>query len=198
MPVSAPEAVSIAARPGVALGRFAADIVEVGAYRGRAQELAAVARAQGVTLPQFGRMSAQPSCLSLCVRPQRWLLLTPPAAPGAAAAGWQRHCAAAGAAVDLSSGLAAAYLDGPAMRDALARGCRLDLDPEVFAAGHAAATIVAQVSIILAALGPGLLLLTPATTAAHLIDWLESAARALGPLSHTNPSLADLIGRTQQ
>jgi sarcosine oxidase subunit gamma len=190
MPVSAPEAVKF--------GRCAADIVEVGAYRGRAHELAGVARAQGVILPKFGRIAAGLSCLSLCVRPERWLLLTPPAAPGAAAADWQRHCAAVGAAVDLSSGLAAGYLEGPAMREVLARGCRLDLDPDVFPAGHVAATIVAQVSIILAALGPGLLLLTPATTAMHLIDWLESAARSLGPLSHTNPSLADLIGRANQ
>jgi sarcosine oxidase subunit gamma len=174
------------------------DIVEVGAYRGRAHELAGIAHAQGVTLPKFGRIAAGPERLSLCVRPERWLLLTPPAAPGAAAADWHRHCAGAGAAVDLSSGLAAAYLEGPAMRDVLARGCRLDLDPGVFPAGHAAATIVAQVSIILAALGPGLLLLTPATTAMHLGEWLESAARALGPLSHTNPSLADLIGRAHQ
>src|SRR5580658_5023833 len=189
MPVSAPELV---------IGRFAADIVKVGAYRGRAPELAAVARAQGVTLPTFGRIAAGVSGLSLCVRPERWLLLSPPAAPGAAAADWQRHCAGVGAAVDLSSSLAVGYLEGPALRDVLARGCRLDLDPDVFPAGYAAATIVAQVSIMLAALGPGFLLLTPATTAMHLIDWLESAARALGPLSHTNPSLADLIGRAHR
>jgi sarcosine oxidase, subunit gamma len=198
MPVSAPEAASIAARPGVELGRIGADIVEVGAYRGRAAELAGIARAQGVTLPTFGRIAAGVSSLSLCVRPQRWLLLTPPAAPGAAAADWHRHCAGAGAAVDLSSGLAAGYLQGPALREVLARGCRLDLDADVFPPGHAVATIVAQVSIILAALGPGLLLLTPATTAMHLNEWLESAARSLGPLAHTNPSLADLIGRAHR
>jgi heterotetrameric sarcosine oxidase gamma subunit len=188
--VSAPDAVSI--------GRCAVDIVEVGAHRGRAHELAGIARMQGVTLPKFGRIAAHPSSLSLCVRPERWLLLTPPAAPGAAAADWHRHCAGAGAAVDVSSGLAAGYLEGPAMRDVLARGCRLDLDPGVFPAGHAAATVMAQVSIILAALGPGFLLLTPATTAMHLSEWLESAARALGPLSHTNPSFADLIGRAHK
>ena len=196
--MSAPEAASIAGRPGVELGRIAVDIVEVGAYRGRASELAGIARAQGVSLPRFGRIVAGVSCLSLCVRPQRWLLLTPPAVPGAAAADWQRHCAGTGAAVDLSSGLAAGYLEGPALRDVLARGCRLDLDPGVFPAGHAAATIVAQVSLILAALGPGLLLLTPATTAMHLNEWLESAARALGPLAHTSPSLDDLIGRAHR
>jgi heterotetrameric sarcosine oxidase gamma subunit len=196
--VSAPDAVAMADRPGVKLGRCAVDIVEVGAHRGRAQQLAEVAHAQGVTLPKFGRIAVGPVRLSLCVRPERWLLLTPPAAPGAAAADWQRHCTGVGAAIDLSSGLAAAYLEGPAMRDVLVRGCRLDLDPGVFPAGHAAATIVAQVSIILAALGPGILLLTPATTAMHLGEWLESAARSLGPLSHTNPSLADLIGRAHQ
>jgi len=184
--------------PDLMIGRCAVDIVEVGAHRGRAHELAAIAREQGVTLPEFGRSAAHPARLSLCVRPERWLLLTPRAAPGAAAANWQRHVAGAGAAVDLSSGLAAIYLRGPAVRAVLARGCRLDLDPGVFVAGYAAATMVAQVSIILAALGPGYLLLTPATTAVHLNEWLESAARAFGPLSHTHPSLADLIGRELQ
>ena len=188
--MSAPESAS--------LGRCCVDIVDVAAYRGRAQQLSDAARAHGVTLPTFGRIAAGHSRLTLCVRPERWLLLTPPAAAGAAAADWQRHCAGAGAAVDLSSGLAVLYLEGPAMREMLARGCRLDLDPAMFPRGHAAATIVAQVSIILAALGPGLMLLTPATTAMHLNEWLESAARGFGPLAHTNLSMADLIGRAQQ
>jgi heterotetrameric sarcosine oxidase gamma subunit len=189
MSVSAPE---------LLIGRCSVDIVELGAYRGRAQELAQIARAQDVTLPQFGRIATQRSGLSLCVRPGRWLLLTPRAAPGAAAADWHGRCAGVGAAVDLSSGLAASYLQGPSLRDALARGCRLDLDPNVFAPGQAAATLIAQVSVILAALGPGLLLLTPATTALHFSEWLESAARSLGPLAHTNSNLADLLGRAHQ
>jgi heterotetrameric sarcosine oxidase gamma subunit len=185
--VSAPE--------GLVIGRCALDIVEIGAWRGRARELAGRARARGVPLPEFGQIATASDRMSVCVRPERWLLLTPPAAPGAAAVEWLSTCAGVGAAIDLSSGLAALYVEGAAMCKMLARGCRLDLDPGMFPAGRTAATVVAQVSVILVALRSGLLLLTPATTARHLREWLESAAYAFGPLSHTMPSLADLIGR---
>jgi sarcosine oxidase, subunit gamma len=185
----------VSAPKGLGIGRCAFDIVEIGAWRGRAHELSDVAGAQGVPLPEFGESAATPDHLVVCVRPERWLLLAQPAAPGAAAAHWQAACAGAGAAIDLSSGLAALHVQGPAACDLLARGCRLDLGPGMFPAGRAAATIVAQVSIILVALRSGMLLLTPGTTARHLHEWLESAARAFGPLSHTTPSLVDLIGR---
>jgi sarcosine oxidase subunit gamma len=78
--------------------------------------------------------------------------------------------------VDLSSGLAAMWLEGPACREALARGCRLDLHPSAFPSGHAAATIMAQVAVILVALSSGVLLLTPATTSRHFSEWLAHAA----------------------
>jgi heterotetrameric sarcosine oxidase gamma subunit len=185
----------VSAPKGLCIGRCAVDLVEIGAWRGRARELSLAAGAHGVTLPQFGQSAATPDRLVVCVRPERWLLLEQPAAPGAAAAQWQTACAGAGAAIDLSSALAALHVQGPATCDLLARGCRLDLGPGMFPAGRAAATIVAQVSIILVALRSGLLLLTPATTARHLHEWLESAARAFGPLSHRTPSLVDLIGR---
>jgi sarcosine oxidase subunit gamma len=185
----------VSASNGIGIGRCAFDIVEIGAWRGRAPELSAAAGAQGVPLPEFGQSAATPNHLVMCVRPERWLLLAEPAVPGAAAAHWQAACAGAGAAIDLSSGLSALRVEGSATRDLMARGCRLDLGPGMFPAGRAAATIAAQVSIILVALRSGLLLLTPATTARHLHEWLESTARAFGPLSHTTPSLADLIGR---
>lgn len=153
------------------------DIVEIAALRGRAKQLVSIAAARGVRLSEFGRAESGTGHIVLSVRPERWLLLSRPAPPGLAMQGWQSACASVAVAIDLSSALSAFQITGPAIRDVLARGCRLDLDPEVFPVGYAAATIMAQVSVILVNLESGVLLLTPSTTARHFHEWLLSAAR---------------------
>jgi len=95
--------------------------------------------------------------------------------------------------VDLSSGLAVLQLCGPEARAVLARSCRLDLDPKHFPAGHAAATIVAQVSTMIVALPRGLLLLTPSTTARHFCEWLLAAGRPFGIGPPCEISLSELL-----
>lgn len=165
---------------GVELETCQTDIVEIAALRGRAGELQTIACNRGLPLPALGRATITADQLALGVRPERWLVLSPPAAPGASAQLWQGACAGAGVAVDLSSGLTALQLSGPAARDVLARGCRLDLDPGAFPVNAAAATIMVQVSVILAALPSGLLLLTPASTAQHMRGWLAATAKPFG------------------
>ena len=166
--------------PGVRLGICISDVVELAARRGRGADLAEIAAGRGVRLPALGRAWLAADQLAIAVRPERWLLLSPPASPGAHAEAWREACAGAAAAVDLSSGLTALFLAGPALREVLARGCRLDLHPRVFPPGHAAATLVAQVSVLLAATRAGLLLLTPATTARHFCEWLACSAAPFG------------------
>ncbi|MDE2349628.1 MAG: hypothetical protein KGL92_14085, partial [Gammaproteobacteria bacterium] len=124
----------------------------------------------GAALPPFGRVAAAAGGLILCVRPGRWLAL------GAATA----VAANGNAVVDLSSALCGFHVAGPRVREALARSCRLDLDPREFPADGAARTIIAQVSAIVAALPSGLLLLTPSTTARHFHEWIAGAARPFG------------------
>jgi heterotetrameric sarcosine oxidase gamma subunit len=164
------------------------DIVEIAALRGRARELERLAHERGVLLAAPGRAVLAADQLSLCVRPQRWLLLSPPGSPGASAAIWQAACAGVGTAVDLSCALSALQLDGPAAREVLVRGCRLDLEPQAFPLGHAAATIMAQVSVILAALPSGLLLLTPSSTGRHFRQWLTATAKPFGLMPPSGPA----------
>jgi sarcosine oxidase subunit gamma len=128
------------------------------------------------------------------VRPERWLLLSAPAAPAAAAHTWQSLCSGQAAVVELSSALSALLLGGVAARTVLTRGCRLDLDPEVFPPGHAAATIMAQVSVIVAALPAGVLLLTPASTARHFREWLTAVAAPFALAPYTEMSFPELCG----
>jgi heterotetrameric sarcosine oxidase gamma subunit len=178
----------VPATEGVGLGSCMTDIVEIATLRGRAPNFNTIANRQGLRLPEFGRVLASPEQIALSVRPDRWLLLSPPGPPGASAETWQAACAGCAVAVDLSSGLVAFHLEGPAVHEVLARGCRLDLDPEVFPAGSAAATVMAQVSVAVMALSSGVLLLTPATTARHFYEWLASAAKPFGFVAkHTLP-----------
>jgi heterotetrameric sarcosine oxidase gamma subunit len=195
--VSAPEA-GPAAAAGLRLGGCAADIVEIAALRARSAELERLAGERGRPLPGFGRALAGVDQLTLCVRPGRYLLVSAPAAAGASAALWQRACAGCATAVDLSSGLAALHLAGPAAREVLARGCSLDLDPAAFAPGAAAATIIAQVSGILAAVSSGLLLLTPLSTAAHLRAWLGASAQPFGFMPRPDVTVAALLSGDQR
>lgn len=84
--------------------------------------------------------------------------------------------------LDRSSALVPLIVAGPAAREALARLCRLDLDPRRFPVGHAATTVMAQVGVTIARLhaAPVFLLLTPPTTARHLRTALGHAAHSFG------------------
>lgn len=192
----APEtAVSGVAPAGLQLCTCTARIVELAAHRGRERELKTIAADRGWSLPPLGQAVITSSQLSLSVRPGRWLLLTAPEAGDGGVATWEAACDGAGSAVEFSSGLVPLHLSGPAARDVLARSCRLDLHPQHFATGRAAATIMAQVATIIVALPRGLLILTPASTARHFGEWLEASARPFGLTPPSNVGLAALLGR---
>jgi heterotetrameric sarcosine oxidase gamma subunit len=185
--VSGPEA-------GIALASCPADIVELAAFREQAFDLERLAAGRNRTLPGTGAVVARSGRLTLSVRPERWLLLAAPAAPGESAAHWQEANGGHGAVIDLSSALVAFLLSGPAVSEMLARACRLDLEANAFPAGTAAATIMVQVPAILAQLTPGMLLLTPATTAQHLHEWLVETSRPFGLALARDVTVSELCG----
>ncbi len=202
--MSAPDPVTASVSPGMTLATVAVDILELGAYGGRAPDLAALASSRGITLPAFGRSTVpHASTRVLGVRPDRWLMLTSPApempvaqrcaAASAHAQSWGAATAGIGTAVDLSAGLTALHLGGSALREVLARACRLDLDAAMFPRGAAAATQMVQVSVILVALPSAMLLLTPSTTARHVREWLAATAQPFGFAPRATLGLADII-----
>lgn len=178
---------------GVRLSVCTAHILELTALRGRTADLERLAAARGVPLAAPGHIAVRPRGLTLSVRPGRWLLLTAPAAGGAGTTSWQ-EAARYAAVVDLSSAYAAWLLCGSAVRDMLARACRLDLAAEAFPEGHAAATIMVQVSVILAALGEAMLFLTPATTARHMHEWLVTTSQPFGLVLAPETAVTDVCG----
>jgi len=146
----------------------------------------------GGTLPACGQVALRRDGVALAVRPGRWMVLSAPAAAGVAAAGWQSAVGHTAAVVELSSALTALHLGGRGVRQMLARGCRLDLDPGVFAPGVAAATLIAQVSVTLAALRDGLLLLTPTSTAQYFEEWLASTGQPFALTRQPGVTVASL------
>lgn len=191
--MSAPErAAPLPATGGLKLAAFSADIIEVSAYVAGAAD--ARRRVAGIDLPACGRLTRAAQQLVLSVRPGRWLMLSAPQAPGLAARAWVAACADQGAVVDLSSALTPLLFTGARVREVLARGCRLDLAGAALQEGRAAATVMAQVAVILAVLPPGMLVLTPSSTARHLREWLIATARPFGIAPEVDVSFSDVCG----
>ncbi len=177
--MSAPDAPAPA---GVAFCPWAAEVIEVAALRQGAAAAENFGASIGEALPGFGQMRGGSSSLALCVRPARWLLLAPLSAapPGTRAQRWRAALAQTAAVTELSSALTAFIACGADLEEMLARGCRLDLHRRVFPPGSAAATVMVQVPVVLAALPRGMLLLTPSSTAQHFAEWLVTVARPFG------------------
>jgi heterotetrameric sarcosine oxidase gamma subunit len=184
----------VGSAPEMRIGVCDAGLVELAALRGQEERLSGLLGAGGINLPACGRAARHDGALVIAVRPARWLLLEAPSAPGAGAAAWREACCGAAAVIDLSAALQGLHVEGTMAREALTRGCRLDLDPQVFPAGHAAATIIAQVPAILAALPSGMLILTPASTARYLREWLAAVARPFGLAPADDVTVAALTG----
>lgn len=194
--MSAPEAVASGRGAALELRECAVDIVEIAPLRSEAGELQRLLERQGSSLPAVGHLTADPHRWVLCVRPQRWLLLERRRESAMSAARWQSDCAGIGTAVDLTSALSVLDIAGPAAREVLARGCRLDLDPGSFTAGSAARTLMAQVPVILGAHAAGVLLLTPSTTAQHFREWLVTTAEPFGLDPRADLATFDPLGQS--
>jgi heterotetrameric sarcosine oxidase gamma subunit len=193
--VSAPDPSGVpGATAGLTWASLPADIIELAALRNRIHVLRALGARRGLNLPELGRIITVRETAVLCTRPDRWLILTAPAPPGAALALWSEACAGCAAAVELSSAITVLHLAGPAVREVLARGCRLDLHDDAFASGSVASIHMAQVPVTLAALPAGWLLLTPSTTARHFRDWLSATAGPFGLAPRTGATVATLSG----
>jgi sarcosine oxidase subunit gamma len=190
--VSVPE--SAAAPAGLTCAVLPADIIELAALRDRTHVLRALGARRGLNFLECGRIASVRETVVLCTRPERWLVLTAPGVPGAALSLWRDACAGCAAPVELSCAFTTLYLAGAAVREVLARGCRLDLHGDAFASGRAASTHMAQVPVTLAALPAGWLLLTPSTTARHFREWLTVTARPFGFASRTGVTVTTLSG----
>ena len=130
------------------------------------------ARVLGVALPRQPNTSASAERVrALWLGPDEWLIVSdasiaPTRTPGVTLT-----------FTDVSHGRAAVRLSGPRVRDALAKGCALDLDPRYFAVGACAQTAIARINIVLDHVAADVFdLYCPRSYAGSLWHWLNEAA----------------------
>ena len=193
--MSAPEPVSQLTahmRPG----RFGADgstpvllserrlaIAQVMGRKGQNLALqAAVNPALGLDLPRAGESAAKDATTAIWIAPDTWLVLREASPGDALARELMAACGDAASIVDQSSGKSVVRLSGARARDVLAKGCRIDLHPRVFAPGKSAVTPIVHIHAVLMQVdaAPTFDLIVPSTLARDFVEWLCLSAAEFG------------------
>ncbi len=129
----------------------------------------------GVPLPAEPNTYARDGdLLVLWLGPDEWLVLAPPDTDDLERR-LRSDLPPGGAVIDVSAQRTALRLSGSAVRDVLARGCALDLHPQVLT-GRCAQTMVARTQAILIDEAGEFLVLVRSSFAGYLGDWLLDAA----------------------
>ena len=192
--MSAPEPVHPLA--GVARGRHGAagdaplrvsfparDIVQVMVRRGQDAALAAAMRtAFGIDAPGPGHTASGSGVTAIWIQPGQWLLTAPRTTEGALAARAAEAFAACAAIADQSHGRTTIAVSGASAREALSRGCRIDLHPRAFGPGRAASTPIAQIGCLVhqTDAAPSFELTVFSTLAEPFLHWLLEAGAPFG------------------
>jgi heterotetrameric sarcosine oxidase gamma subunit len=150
----------------------ALDLVQIGVRRGAAAEFAA---ALGCTPPMPGQVSRAIGCDMLWLQPGTYLLAAPRGAMPSLDA-----LAPFAALVEQSDGRSAFTLSGPRAREVLAKGCRLDFHPRVFAPGRAAGAIFAHVNAVIQQTSdqPEFRIIVLSSFARHIAEFLAHATQS--------------------
>lgn len=167
----------------VRIGRVACTLVQVMARRDNAAALAeALQTVFSLTLPPPGRAASAGALRALWMQPQGWLIQAPADADAGLLEGLARACVGMASVVDQSDGRAVFSLAGGQARGVLARLCRLDLHPRVFAVGQVAATPLGGLAALLhqTGAGPEYQLIVAASYARAFGRMLATAAAPLG------------------
>jgi sarcosine oxidase subunit gamma len=91
-------------------------------------------------------------------------------------------CGDAASVADQSSGKCVLRISGERARDVLAKGCRIDLHPRIFAPGRSAVTPIAHTHTVLMQVdaAPTFDLIVPSTLARDFVEWLGLSAAEFG------------------
>ncbi len=141
------------------------------------------AKVLGVKLPDTPNTWVAAGDYTVCwLGPEEWLLLTPAAGEGDLITALRGALTAEHTAViDVTGGHAVITLNGPAVRDILAKGCTLDLHRKVFAAGCCAQTVLAKAGVLLVARADDAVdVVVRRSFSDYLWRWLVDAAEGVG------------------
>lgn len=137
-----------------------------------------VEQALGTELPTSAGTTAEGGDVTvLWLGPDEWLVTGPPDTAEALTDRLNEALAGDhGAVVDTSAQRTGVRLTGTHVREVLAQGCSLDLDPSAFGPGRCAQTLLAKAQVVLVAERDGVLVLVRSSFAGHLATWLLDAA----------------------
>ena len=171
------------ASPGAVVSELPAPgLALVTARMGRSADLIAAAEAAfGIAPPTTPRRVESAALAFVWSGPDRWLAHRASEPPGGMEA-LLAPLAAQAAVVDQSHARTLLRISGPRVRDALAKGVALDLDPRAFRPGDAAMTGVAHIAVQLWQTdeAPTYVLSVARSLARSFWSWLEASAAEYG------------------
>lgn len=152
-------------------------IIRVQSWAGEALVPSVAADNLGVDWPKKTSTVASGHVDIICVGPTDWLVLAadPDATP------WLRRLEAlfqggSFRATNVSQALARIEIEGPEVRDLLAKGCALDLHPSTFPPGCSTRTRFAGLPVVVCCVRHSTFeLIVPLSYADYLMAWLEDA-----------------------
>jgi methylglutamate dehydrogenase subunit D len=169
--------------PGVVICELRAGFATLVTRLGRAAALRGAAReAFAMPLPGPGRCAFAGDMTFVWCGPERWLALQRPAPPEGMEARLSLPLHGLATVVEQSHGALLLRAGGRRIRDALAKGVPIDLHERAFGAGHAAATAVAAIGLLMWQRdeAPTYELLVARSVAASFWRWLSVASAAYG------------------
>jgi heterotetrameric sarcosine oxidase gamma subunit len=170
-------------RPVVIAERVGLAVAQICARRRKMAELAAAVRdASGLELQHGPKRAASDGLAIIGMGPREWLAIADGERGRAALAGIKEAGQGLASFVDQSHAKAVLRLSRPRARDALAKGCGLDLHERVFKPGDATTTQIALIPCQLWQLdeAPTFELSVPLGYAGSFWSWLSASAAEYG------------------
>ena len=161
-------------------------VASVAARKGKAEALIVKIKARtGLELPFLPRLVVDGHLGFLWMAPGQWLAMADAEDGPAFAADLAADLAGLASITDQSDGRALVRISGANVRDALAKGCMLDLHPNVFQVGHTAITPIALLTVQVtrlpdAASGATFELAIMRSFSVNLWHWLEASTAEYG------------------
>ncbi len=198
-PRSGFEDLAIPGRYGVALGAEPQVIIlerpnlvvaQLSAFRGKREDAArAVFEIAGLELPEGPKRAAVSGLTLIGMAPSQWLSIADGAEGRARLSRLSEALSGLASVVDQSDAKAILRVSGPRLRDALAKGCALDLHPRAFGFEDAATTQIALIPCQIWQLddAPTFELAVPLSYARSFWSWLTASAGEFGYEVRTRP-----------
>ncbi len=167
----------------IQLSERRAAIAQVTGRKGRDAALrSAIQGALGVDLPRPGSSASNGSAAAVWIAPETWLILRQGAQDDGLIRDLTSACDGTASIADQTWGKSVVRISGTRARDVLAKGCRIDLHPRVFAPGKSAVTPIAHIHAVLMQVdaAPTFDLIVPSTLARGFVEWLRLSAAEFG------------------